>query len=95
MTTRLTRSCQLCRLPLLLRPNPYYGTGLAVHEWMYVCPDRGWVEFLKEDAAPRDESPPTTAPDSPRGRRWVAALRSSLASARTFSTSTRRGSDAS
>jgi hypothetical protein len=95
MTTRLTRSCQLCRLPLLLRPNPYYGTGLAVHEWMYMCPDCGWVEFLKEDATPHDELPPPPVPDSHRARRWVTALKSILTSARTSSTPTRRGSDAS
>jgi hypothetical protein len=91
MTTQLTRSCQLCRLPLLLRPNPYYGTGLAVHEWMYMCPDCGWVEFLKEDAAPHDEAPPTTAPGSPRARRWVTALKSTLTSARTSSDANKKG----
>ena len=44
------RACKLCRRASSLRANPYYGAGLAVHEWMYVCPGCGWMEMVHVEA---------------------------------------------
>ncbi len=57
------RWCPRCRARMRVRPNPYYGVGLAVHNYLSTCPRCGLVEFLPR--VPRHaESAPAVAPVS-------------------------------
>lgn len=64
--TRL--SCPRCSRPLRVTRNQYYGVGLAVHEWLHVCPGCPWFAF-----APSPTAEAVVAGDR-RLPRWVALL---------------------
>lgn len=53
-TSDLTASleCETCTsTALTISPNPYFGTGLAVHRHIAVCDACGAVAFVPEPAA--------------------------------------------
>ncbi|MEX1079633.1 MAG: hypothetical protein WED09_11050 [Homoserinimonas sp.] len=55
LTTELTSSvsCDTCTsTAMTISPNPYFGTGLAVHRHIAVCDSCGAVAFVPEPAAP-------------------------------------------
>ncbi|PZE96064.1 hypothetical protein [Curtobacterium sp. MCBD17_008] len=61
-------SCPRCSRPLRVARNQYYGVGLAVHEWLHVCPNCPWFAF-----APSPTVEAVVAGDR-RLPRWVALL---------------------
>lgn len=78
MSRPLARICDVCRRPLYLRANPYYGVGLAVHEWMYMCNECGWTQFLSEDKPASESAPEPDPVDVVLSRRLIAGLRSAF-----------------
>ncbi|NII42465.1 hypothetical protein E9228_003134 [Curtobacterium flaccumfaciens] len=44
-------SCPRCSRPLRVARNQYYGVGLAVHEWLHVCPVCPWFAFAPSPTA--------------------------------------------
>jgi hypothetical protein len=60
--------CPRCSRPLRVARNQYYGIGLAVHEWLHVCPVCPWFAF-----APSPTAEAVVAGDR-RLPRWVALL---------------------
>lgn len=49
-TTTTTRNmqCETCTSAMTVSPNPYFGTGLAVHRHIAVCDGCGAVAFVPE-----------------------------------------------
>jgi len=45
-------TCPKCTRPLQVARNQYYGVGLAVHEWLHVCPGCPWFAFAPSSSAP-------------------------------------------
>ena len=43
--------CETCTSAMTVSPNPYFGTGLAVHRHIAVCDGCGAVAFVPEPAA--------------------------------------------
>lgn len=43
--------CETCASAMTVSPNPYFGTGLAVHRHIAVCDGCGVVAFVPEPEA--------------------------------------------
>lgn len=73
--TPLTRPrwCPRCGARMRVRRNPYYGVGLAVHQYLSWCLRCDFVEFLPGTARGRDGAP---APVATRETTIGRALRS-------------------
>jgi hypothetical protein len=48
-------ACRICRAPARLAPNPYFGTGLSVHEHIQICTRCAAVSFPPTPERERDE----------------------------------------
>jgi hypothetical protein len=42
--------CESCGRPANSVANPYYGTSLAVHDHIVICPNCGHVQFEAKEA---------------------------------------------
>lgn len=54
VTTANTTSdmqCEICSASMTVSPNPYFGTGLAVHRHIAECDTCGAVAFVPEPEA--------------------------------------------
>lgn len=54
LTTANTTSemeCEACASSMTVTPNPYFGTGLAVHRLIAMCDGCGAVSFVPEPEA--------------------------------------------
>ncbi len=54
ITTSNTTSdmqCEVCTASMTISPNPYFGTGLAVHRHIAECESCGAVAFVPEPEA--------------------------------------------
>jgi hypothetical protein len=76
------RWCPRCGARTRVIANPFYGVGLAVHQYLTSCKFCGFVEFLPTSGHDREETQPMEPADmgarSPRGRRWARTNRVSL-----------------
>jgi hypothetical protein len=59
-------SCPRCSRALRVTRNEYFGVGLAVHEWLQVCPGCPWFAFAPSTTAEAVVSGDRRLP------RWVA-----------------------
>gem|GEM_PF-987895 len=70
------RWCRQCGSRARVVVNPYYGVGLAVHQYLSSCTRCGFVEFLQTTRRDRAEDRPTgTATEQPRRSRLAGLVR--------------------
>lgn len=63
--------CPSCNNPTRDVRNPFYGSGLSVHEWIAVCDICKWSAF---EPNPDDEPDVSTDASDQRRKPWFRAL---------------------
>lgn len=73
VTRARVRICPTCGRRADIVPNPFYGVSLSTHEYLVICTNCEYFEYVP-GARPAEDTPAPTSPP----RRWLGRIRDAV-----------------